>query len=303
MDEVLRGIWPAILIETNTGGRIDLSAVESATRFFASVGVHGVYTADTASEFYSMEYEEWDELATHFRQLTRDLNIPAGIGCTWTNQTGALKRIDRAVELGFHNIHLSQPYWIGLNEAAQRTFWEVVADHVGSTLAIIIYSGSQRQFPLDGHVVNSLRGYCPAVAGTKTTGFDALATNSLLALSPELSHFVHETVLAPWATLGVAGCPSSLAGLSASFMVRWFQFIESGDWKNSFEIQRRVNLFYEEAVVPIRSQGYIIDKALAELGGCPGITRQLRPPYPSLPDELFSLLECAARKHLPECFS
>lgn len=298
----LRGIWPAVVIQTHAGGGIEHDAVESATRFYAQAGVHGVYTADTASEFYTMEYDEWDELATHFREVTLALNVPAGIGCTWTNQKGALRRVARALKLGFQNIHLSEPYWIRLNEDAQRTFWTAVSERAGS-LPIIIYAGSQGQLPLDGHVVQRIRGYCPGIAGTKTTGFDALATNSLIALSPDLSHFVHETVLSPWVALGAAGCPSSLAALSPSFMIRWFDSLETGDWQTCFEIQRRVNLFYEEAAIPIRKKGYVIDKALAELGGCSGITRHLRPPYPSLPDELFSILERSARKHLPECFT
>jgi len=302
MDETLRGIWPAVLIETRKDGRIDLEAVGSATRYFVDGGVQGVYTADTASEFYTMEFEEWNELATYFRELTQHLKIASGIGCTWTNQTGDLRRVDRAAELGFHNIHLSQPYWIRLNERAQETFWRSVADRAGSNLAVVVYAGSQGQFPLDGLVVERLRSWCPAIAGTKTPGFDAIATNSLLSRCPDLAHFIHETVLVPCLALGAAGNPSSLASLSPRFMVDWYQRILSGQWQSAFEIQRRVNLFYDEAVVQIRQQGYVVDKALAELGGCPGITRRLRPPYQSLPDNLFQLLERSARRHLPECF-
>jgi hypothetical protein len=47
----LHGIWPPLLLETRPDGRIDLDAITEGTRYFASAGVHGVYTADTASEF------------------------------------------------------------------------------------------------------------------------------------------------------------------------------------------------------------------------------------------------------------
>jgi len=303
MHPTLKGIWPAILIQNRQDHRIDFEAVRAATRHYAEAGVHGVYTADTASEFYTLEYEEWNELATDFRATTRELNIPAGIGCTWTNQAGVLRRIDRAVELGYHNIHLSQPYWIKLNEPAQRAFWQAVSDHVGNSLGIVIYAGSEGQFAIDGDTVRRLREICPAIAGTKTTGFAALSLNSLLALCPDLSHFVHEQVLVSSVALGAAGNFSSLAGLSASFMVRWFSLLEEKNWERAFEIQRRVNRFYEEAVTPARRQGYLVDKALAELGRCPGVTsRAPRPPYQALPDDLAALLQRTARACLPECF-
>lgn len=178
-----------------------------------------------------------------------------------------------------------------------------MAERAGSSLAIVVYAGSQNQLPLDGRSVQTLRQYCPAIAGTKTPGFDAVATNSLLTLCPELAHFVHESVLAPWVALGAAGNPSSLAALSPWFMVNWFRLLRDRQWDQAFAIQRRVNLFYEEAIVPARARGFIVDKALAEAGGCPGMTRRLRAPYPSLPDDLFSRLEQSARKHLPECFT
>jgi hypothetical protein len=34
----------------------------------------------------------------------------------------------------------------------------------------------------------------------------------------------------------------------------------------------------------------------------PGITRNVRPPYTPVPDELVVGLAAAARRHLPECF-
>lgn len=126
--------------------------------------------------------------------------------------------------------------------------------------------------------------------------------NSLLARCPDLAHMTGESVLAGWVALGASGCPSSLAGLSPGFMVRWFNRMERGEWAEAFAIQRRVIRFYEEGVVPARTQGYVVDKALAQIGGLPGITRAVRAPYTPLPDELTAGLEAAARRHLPECF-
>ncbi len=137
-----------------------------------------------------MEYEEWSDLATAFRSLCAESGIPAGIGCTWTNQAGALRRVGRAVELGYHNIHLSQPYWLRMNDAARKEFWSAVSEHAGSAIRIVVYSGSHTQLPLGGNVMMRLRGYCPAIAGTKYKGFDSLPVNRLLSQSTGLLHLV-----------------------------------------------------------------------------------------------------------------
>lgn len=300
--ENLRGVWPAVLLETTQGDRADLHAIARAVRHYAQARVQGVYTGDTASEFYSLEYDQWDELAGFFRNVTREEQLPAGIGCTWTNQNGALRRVARARELGYDNIHLSVPYWLRLNDAAMRTFWTAVAE-AAQDLPIVVYAGSQGQFPLDGTTLLRLREYCPSIVGTKSTGFDAVAMNSLLSICPDLVHFVHEQVLCAWTPLGARGCFSNLAGLGASRMVEWFRLIESGNWAEAFAIQRRVNGFYEEGAVPLRKAGYMVDKPLAAAGGVPGATLDIRPPYPVVPDHLFEGLVRAAHKHLPDFIS
>lgn len=295
----IAGIWPPLLLECTPDDRLDLEGITASARHFAAASVHGIYTGDTASEFYTLEYPEWNELATHVRAVAREHGIRVGVGCTWTNQKGVLQRIARARELGFDNIHLSQPYWIKLNEPAQRTYWRAVAAVAGD-LPIIVYAGSQGQFPLDGNILSRLREWCPAIAGTKFSGFDAVATNSLLVRHPDLCHFVHEQVLCSWMALGAAGCFSNLVGLCPGLTMRWFDLISRAEWARAFEIQVRVNRFYEEGVVPIRRAGYVLDKAMLQLGGVPGVTRTQRAPYMPLPDDLYHGLQAAARKHLPE---
>jgi len=295
----LHGIWPPLLLETRADGRIDLDAITAGARHFAAAGVHGLYTADTATEFYTMEFEEWDELVTHFRAVARDLGVTAGVGCTWTNQAGVLRRVVRARELGFANIHLSQPYWIKLNEPAQRTYWHAVGEVAGG-LDVIVYTGSQGQFPLDGPLLRRLHELCPAIAGTKSSGFDSVTTNSLFIQCPEMAHFVHETVLAPWLAQGAAGSFSSLVALCPVLALQWYGLMMREEWAPAFEIQRRVNRFYEDGLIPIRRAGYIADKAVFELGGVPGATRRQRAPTAPIPEELYRGLEAAAHRHLPE---
>lgn len=294
---VLRGLWPPVLIESDSRGRVDLNAVAAAVRYFANAGVPGVYTADTASEFYTFEFDEWDELAGAMKSACDDAGLPAGIGCTWTNQAGSLRRIARARELGFANIHLSQPYWIRLNETAQRNFWTAVAAEAGP-LEIVVYAGSQGQLPLDGPTLRRLVDCCPAIRATKTPAWDSLSTSSLFFHCPEIAHFVHEQVLAFWYPMGAVGAFSNLVCLAPGLALDWFALLENAQWSQAFEIQKRVMRFYEEGAVPLRKGGYSVDKPMAVAGGVPGATRTVRSPYAAAPDGLYADLVRAAEKHL-----
>lgn len=295
----LHGIWPAVLLPIDDDGRLRLDRIELALDEFQAGGVTGVYSGDTASEFYALEYDEWDRLATELRARAHDRGMPVGIGCTWTNQQGAVRRVRRARELQFDNVHLSQPYWLALNESARREFWTAVEAEARG-MPVIVYAGSQGQFSLNASVMRQLTAWCPSIAGTKQTGFDVPATQSLVLGLPQLAHFVHEQVLVMWLALGAAGCMSNLAGLSSAKTVAWYGDIRAGRWQEALETQARVSRFYEEGAVPIRAGGYMVDKALAELGGRSGITRRMLPPYQAVPDDLFDGLRRAAQQHLPD---
>ncbi len=297
---ILKGIWPPILLETGPDGRVRLDAVSAAVEYFAEKGVHGVYTADTASEFYTLEFDEWEALATHFRAVTLEANLPAGIGCTWTNQAGIVRRIERARALKFDNVHLSPPYWLPLNRPAEEKFWSAVA-LVAGDLPIVVYAGSRGQYELTGEVLQRIRRSCPAIAATKSLGFNAVAMNSLFVQSPDCSHFVHDQVLSLWGGLGAAGSFSNLACLCPAAILELYHAVTNRRWDDAFALQRRINAFYQHGAVPIREAGYMLDKALAALGGVPGITREMRAPYCAVPDELYHTLCDAARRYLPEC--
>ncbi|MCB1103730.1 MAG: dihydrodipicolinate synthase family protein, partial [Cephaloticoccus sp.] len=171
---------------------------------------------------------------------------------------------------------------------------------VAGDLPIFVYAGSQGQFPLDAALVKRLREWCPAIAGIKSAGFDPVVANGLLIHHPDLAHFVHEQVLCGLVAMGASGCFSALVGLCPALVMKWHGMIERGEWEEAFAIQRRVNRFYDEGVQPVRRAGYVVDKALSELGGVPGATRKLRAPYAPLPDELREILRTAADRHLPE---
>ena len=103
--------------------------------------------------------------------------------------------------------------------------------------------------------------------------------------------------------ISARGAFSNLVCMAPKLSLCWFAMMERGEWGPALEIQARISRFYEEGAVPLRKAGYVIDKSMAVLGGVPGATRSLRPPYVAPPDELYRVLEAAARRHVPEAFA
>jgi dihydrodipicolinate synthase/N-acetylneuraminate lyase len=265
---------------------------------------HGLYSLDTASEFFTLEFEDWQAVARRFVKRCRSAapGLLLGLGCTWTHQEGALARIRVARDLGVDTIHLSPPYWLPLNEDGLLRFLGAVQEVAGH-LGVILYAPPHGKLTLSAALYEKLARANPCVIGTKTEGLDALL---LAAPGGERrhSHFVHESRVVNAARHGGLGIYSALAGVSMALMKHWWKLIEEGRWPEAVAIQDRVNRFYAQGVQPIRDRGILagaIDKSMAQVGGAAG-TRLMRPPYPSVPDDLFDGLLGAARRHLPEAF-
>jgi dihydrodipicolinate synthase/N-acetylneuraminate lyase len=301
----VRGIWPPLLLPWDKAWKLDWKRFDANLDRLIAAEPHGLYTLDTASEFFTLEFADWRTVARRFvrRCRQRRVQFPIGLGCTWTNQEGALRRICEARDLGVEIIHLSTPYWLPLNEAGVLTFLRAV-QHEAGHLGMILYAPPHSKLRLTAALYRRIVAVAPCVIGTKTVGDDEAEMKRLLRVRPAHSHFVQECYLVARARLGARGCYSALAGISLPFMKAWWSMIERGDWPAAERRQAPVIAFYNEAVVPMREAGIIagaVDKSMAQIGGAHG-TRLIRPPYPSAPERMFRRMERAARKYLPEAF-
>lgn len=298
----LRGIWPAVLLPWDENWELDEKALLANLDRLLAGKPHGVYTLDTASEFYTLEFDQWrvvfDQVIGHCRRSSEGVSV--GVGCTWTNQQGALCRITYARDAGASAIHLSPPYWLPLDEDGVLRFMSAVQEAAGE-MPVVLYAPPWGRIRLTAELYERICAVAPCVMGTKTPGDNP----ALLQIGERHCHYVHETNLLRCARVGVGGCCSALAGLSVAFMRAWWDQMESGRWDESSQTHDRVVRFYEAAVVPCRERGVLagaIDKALAQLGGAIG-SREMRPPYPSVPDDLFQHMERAAHEHLPDAMA
>ncbi len=298
----VHGIWSVLLLYWHEDGSLDERAVEANLERTVAARPHGYYSLDTASEFYALEFERYRPLAERFVQRCRALDpkLPLGLGCTWTNQAGALQRIALARDLGVQTVHLSPPYWTPLNETGFLRFFAAVQEVAGD-VGIVVYAPPWGRIDLTAELYRKLCAVAPCVIGTKASMEhpDLLDVPSPTARH---SHFIGEPNLFEGMKRGASGAYSALSGLSLKFTKHWWQLMRDGKWTEAEAINQRVQRFYQEGVVPIRQRGILagaIDKTMAELGGARG-ARRLLPPYESCPDDLRDGMRRAAQNHLPE---
>lgn len=296
----VRGIWLPMLLYWDDRWRLDSGVTDANLDRQLATGPHGIYTLDTASEFFTLEFHDWRFVAERFvARVRREApQLPIGLGCTWTNMEGALARIRCARDLGVDVIHLAPPYWVPLNRDGLLAFFDAV-NQVAGHLGVVIYIPAHGSMKLDATFYEQLVVRAPCVIGTKTDGGDTL----LLAApsdGPRHSHFAGEQKLADSVRHGAAGCYSSLAGIRPRLVKRWWDMLEQELWMEAQAVQNRVNRFYLQAVQPIRDRGILagaIDKSLAQAGGALG-GRLVRPPYQSVPADLYAGLKRAAEEFL-----
>lgn len=301
----IRGIWLPLLLPWDSRWRLDERNCDANLDRLVAAAPGGLYTLDTSSEFYTLEFDEWQAIASRFVKRCRAANVtfPIGLGCTWTNQEGALRRVREARDLGVEVIHLSPPYWLPLPPEGIVDFYSAVNANAGH-LGVIIYAPNWGKIGLTPAFYRRLVAEAPCIIGTKTDGGTVELYRDVIE-GERHSHFAHEQKLVTAARAGASGCYSALAGVSVEYAKEWWAMMDAGRWDEAEARHERVQRFYDEAVQPLRDRGIIagaIDKAMAQVGGFTG-SRQLRPPYLSVPDDLYAAMKEAAHRHLPEAFS
>ncbi len=295
----INGIWLPLMLPWDSEWRLDERTCDANLDRLIASGADGLYTLDTSSEFYTLEFDDWRAIARRFVKRCRAANVrfPIGLGCTWTNQEGALRRVREARDLGVEVIHLSPPYWLPLPREGLIRFYSEV-DACAGHLGIIIYAPNWGKIGLTAEFYRELVAAAPCIIGTKSDSGAGLL--DLLIGGQLHTHFVHEQQLCAAARAGASGCYSALAGVSVKYMQEWLAMVREGRLAEAEARNTQVQKFYAEAVQPLRDRGIIagaIDKAMAQVGGFAG-SRLLRPPYLSAPDDLYEAMRSAARKYL-----
>jgi len=137
----LEGAIPPMVTPTEgPGGGVDVPALRSYTEFLVEGGVHGLFPCGSIGEFPSLTREERRTVIETVADAAGDVPVLAGCGATSVADVVALT--EDAAGAGASAAVVVTPYYLGVDQAGLRGFYEAVADR--SPLPVVLYNIPQR---------------------------------------------------------------------------------------------------------------------------------------------------------------
>jgi dihydrodipicolinate synthase/N-acetylneuraminate lyase len=292
----LRGLWAAVPTAWDAQNRLDAGVLERNCQRLAEARVDGIYTTDSDGEFYAIELDEFAELARAFGRAMESCRVDAAMGVTWCNTRGAIDRIRAACDGGIPNVHVAFPFFVPLARSDVDRFFDDLATAVpqarwihyahprcGPALTGSDYDRLQRRFPQQ-------------FIGTKLSPADGAALSETLMRSPQLSHFVVDTILLQGAMLGARGCYSYWVNTLPRWHRRYMDVCQSGEWDAARAAHVKLMQWELTHIAPLRQAGHlhaIIGRARAALSGFLEDSGGTRAPYYPIAPEMQEQLQRA----------
>jgi 4-hydroxy-tetrahydrodipicolinate synthase len=133
-------IPPMVTPTESREGGVDVPTLESYTEFLVEGGVHGLFPCGSIGEFPSLTRDERRTVVETVAESAGDVPVLAGCGATSVPDVVALT--EDAAEAGASAAVVVTPYYLGVDQAGLRGFYETVADR--SPLPIVLYNIPQR---------------------------------------------------------------------------------------------------------------------------------------------------------------
>lgn len=236
--EGLNGVYAFVPTPWNEQGELAEDVFRHDLEYLRESAVHGIYTPDSASEFYELEFDEFCRLVDIVLDVVDDTK-PVQIGCHWTNAAGAVRRAEYASARGADAIRVTFPYWEELTVEEGIRFLDQIAT-TSHPVPVVHYGTSSASPIFDAAAYERLVEAVPGVIGTKLDYHDPIRMTEIVDHVPELSHFVSEYVFTEGLAAGAQGSYSWLATSNPDLAVEWYEACLEGDWTRSVDIQRAV---------------------------------------------------------------
>ena len=283
----VHGLWAAIPMPWDAAGRLDEAMFSRNVDRLADAGVDGIYTTDADGEFYAIELDEFRTVAATFARAMERVDCRAQVGVTWTNTRGVIDRMQVCLDLGINTFHVCYPYFMPLNAADVRRFWNDLAE--GAPAARWIHYNTPRGHVrmLGGEYRELANEYPEQFIGTKLGTQKFLELSDIIGVTPQLSHIVTDFTVVPGMLLGGRGTYSFWVNSLPSWQRRLVDLCQRGEWDAAMLMQRKFNLWETACVEPCVRRGYlhgIIGKARAAASGFLEDEGRTRSPYQPLPE-------------------
>ncbi len=303
----VRGIWGGITMSWDDADRFDEKSYAQNTRRAIEAGVHGVYTTGSTGEFYAIEFDEFRRMVDLQADLCGRADLPLQIGCCADATRKTIRLLEYAASkpaVGAAQVVL--PYWMELTEREMLQFFKDLYNACPD-LPLVHYNIPRAKRFLTGPDYRKVLEICPSLIGVKFTfaGQYFAALQEAVRVTPQLSYFVGENLLASAMQLGARGCYSSLILTNPQVMLDFYGAAEAGNWDRAMATQKQVSRFFTELESFIESLGEglidpVGDKGLAVASGFAVGSARCRAPYIGWSDATVAAVREWLGTHFPE---
>ena len=303
----INGIWDGITMTWDEKYRFDEKTYAQNIERMISAGVHGLYTNGSTGEFYTLDFQEYCCQVDLISQLCGDVGMPLQIGCCSDATSKTIKLLEYAAgkkDVGAVQVNI--PYWMELTDRELIQFFKDLHTSCPE-MPIVHYNVSRSKRFLTGTDYLRILEVAPNLVGVKYTfaGNNFSDLQEAIRLTPKLSYFVAEPLLASAMQLGARGSCSSLIATNPKFMLDFYSKAKSGNWTEAFQMQRRVSQFFTELDDLCDSLGEggidpVADKGLGVASGCVLGSQRCRAPYIGWSDDTVDIVNKWLKKDYPE---
>jgi dihydrodipicolinate synthase/N-acetylneuraminate lyase len=300
----LRGIWAGLTMCWDERDRLDETSYRANIEGMCRAGVHGIYTTGSTGEFYAIDFDEFRRMVDIQAEICGRHKMPLQIGCNADSTRKAIQLLEYAAgkpEVGAAQVVV--PYWMELTDRELLQFFKDLY-RACPDLPLVHYNIPRAKRYLLGPDYRKVLDVAPNLIGVKFSYAGANFGNlqDALLLTPGLSYFVGENLLASAMMLGARGSYSSLICTNPSFMLTMYEHASRGRWQEAIEMQKLAARFFTEAIAFIEARGEgamdpVFDKGLAVASGCAVGSQRIRAPYIGWSDDSVLALRQWLRQH------
>ena len=269
-------------------------------RLVLSKGFNDLYVFGTAGEGYAVDTARFQQIVRVFYEETRAEGVHAQVGVIGLSTANILERIEFAYRTGFRMFQISLPSWGALNDREMLRFFQDVCGAFPDA-RFLHYNLMRSKRLLTPADYRRIADVVPNLAATKNTGTDVSTTAELIRLTPEIQHFLGETMFPTGCLWGECSLLSSFGALIPAKTREFFEYGRTGQIEKLFRFQKeyldKIGLLLQVMLRHNRIDG-AYDKLFVRLAGL-DMPLRLLSPYEALPDDVFE----ACRKIVAEEFT
>ncbi len=303
----LKGVWAGMPVCWDANNRFDEATYRRNIERVIAFKPHGIYTSGSTGEFFALDFDEFKTMVDAQAELCGAARMPLQIGCCSDATHKTIRLMEYAAsKKAVGGAQVVLPYWMELRDPEVLQFFKDLRKAVPD-LPFIHYNIDRTKRFLTGPQYRKLLDAGINIVGVKfgAAGRNFSALQRAVVMTPEISYFVGEEMLASGMLIGARGSYSSLCFTDPALMLNLYKTAASGKWAEAVRLQRLMATFCDdwEALGEKLGQGMIDpvgDKALGVASGCLLGHQRCRAPYIGWSDKAMSAFRNWLRAEYPQ---